>query len=183
MKTVEVSTSYTYEYDGQYLRFFVGRIEGVPLVEIYSGSTLIYYKPLTEDESKTASDIKLVNLVVKSMKNSKARWYDNKLCQWLADNFEIMTYKERTTTYEFIIHEKSQKVFVTEDYKNHARVHLLNDEGRDKLLIDFDLKEGDNILRACAEYVGILDVIIAVFKENVTEIAQATLLKNMFMED
>lgn len=35
MKAVTVSTNYTYELNSEYLRFFVGRIEGVPLVEVY----------------------------------------------------------------------------------------------------------------------------------------------------
>lgn len=181
MKAVTVSTNYTYELNSEYLRFFVGRIEGVPLVEVYSGNNLIYYKPLTADEAKKVSDIELVKLTVESMNKARSRWFDIRLCQWLVDNFSSMNYKERTTIYQFEVNNRIQRVFVTEDYKNHARVHLLNDETRDKLSIDFDVSEGDNILRACAEYVGVLDVIIDIFKENEAEISQATLLKNMLM--
>jgi len=182
MRAVTVSTNYTYHLDGEYLRFFVGKIEGVPLVEIYSGNNLIYYKPLNAEESKM-SDIELIQMTVKSMSKARNRWYDNKICQWLVENFETMIYKERTTIYEFQINSRVQRVFVTEDYKNHARVHLLNDETRDKLSIDFDVQEGENILQACANYVGVLNIIIKAFKENESEINQPTLLKNMFTEE
>lgn len=180
MDIVEVSTSYNYEYDGEYIRFFIGKVEGVPLIEIYSGNVLIYYKPLADIES-SVPDKELIGYVVRSLRTSKARWFEATSCQWLSENFENLTYKERTTVYKFTINERIQRVFVTENYKNHARVHLLNDDNADKLNIDFDIKEGDNILRACAEYVSILDIIIKVFKENESEIMQPTLQKNMFM--
>lgn len=182
MKTVEVSSKYTYEYEGQYITFFIGKIEGAPLVEVYNGANMVYYKPLTSEETSTNEDLELVQKIVKSMQNSKPRWYEPKICQWIVDNFNEMNYKERVTTYEFIINDRVQKVFVSENYKNHAKVHLVNDEDKDKLSIDLDVKEGDNILRACAEYVDVLNVVLKAFKENASEIPQATLLKKMFTE-
>lgn len=103
MKRVAVKTTYTYELDNEYIKFMVGHVEGVPIVEVYSGTTLIYYKPLTEVEIKMESDFDLIKRTVETMNNSKSRWFDNKLCTWLSINFTNMRYKERNTVYEFEI--------------------------------------------------------------------------------
>lgn len=182
MRRFCTSASYIFYLGEDYIRFVVCFVEGTPIVEIYSGSNLIYYKPLTADEAKTESDLDLIQLIVKSMQSNKNRWFDNQKCTWLTMNFGEMRYKERNTIYELPSGDKVVKVIVIEDSKKHAKLHILDEVNEGKLNIEFDIKEGDNILRACADYLAVLNKVVGIFKDNESEIFRGTLVKQMYID-
>lgn len=182
MQTVKISTVCSYRLDNDYIKFSIATVEEIPVMEIYDGNNLIYYKPLGKEERDLSSDMEVINHVVEKMPSTRNRWLDVARCQWLVNSFPQMMYKERTTVYEFVVNNKVAYIHVTEDYNKHAKLHLLNDETKDRLSIDFDIQPGSNILQACAEYVDLLNVIVGVFKSNVLEINKPTLQKRMFTE-
>ena len=183
MKKVKVTTDYNYENGNDAIRIKIGRVEQTSMVEIYISNKLAYYKPISDEEAESPTDQDLVYKIIQSLPSDKDRWLTPK-CQWLHDFFDSAEYINRATSYRFNFNdiESEMNLVVIEDANRHVKLHVQNEYGNGKIVCDFDVKTGENVVFTAEDYSKALLRMVEVFKANLPELNKATLSKTMYIQ-
>lgn len=183
MSNAVLGTDYTYEYIDKYVRIRIGVVEGTAMIEFYMDNKLIYYKPLKRDDFLTDLDDMVIKKVIDVMKNDKDRWLCSSSCSWVVTYFDNFNYVSRNAAYKFNFEDEAAiSLIVMEDANKHTRLHVSNDKGKGKIVCDFDVSTGEDIIKTADEYAKSLLRIAKTFEKNRMELVKSTLNKNIIVD-
>lgn len=183
MSNAVVATNYTYEYMEKYVSVKIGIVEGTAMIEFFLDKNLIYYKPLKKDDFIGDLDDMVIKKVIDVMKLDKERWLNSSACSWVVTYFDNFNYVSRCASYKFnFVDEAAISLLVIEDSNKHTRLHVFNDKGKGKIVCDFDVTTGADIIKTAEEYAKSLHKIAKTFEKNRIEIGKSTLNKSILVE-
>lgn len=182
---VVVETDYKYLYvkgnQTEHVRIAIrqdGICQGALITEFYLNNrqSLYYYRTPVIDVTKT-SDTDVIQMAFEAMINDRSRWIGTtEECEHFIEIFPALVIEEKTGKYMFPFDGVNTifQLHVTEDATGHCMMRLFSDATTDRIICDFDVSNGIDIITRAKDYVKGLSMLIEVFEHGAGELTKPT---------
>ena len=164
-----------------------GFCEGALIVEFYLNSphSIYYFRTPVINVEKT-SDMEVIQMAFEEMIVDRNRWIDSpEVCQHFIEIFPHLIIESKTGKYRFVFPDVSVvfQLHVTEDATGHCMMRLFSDHTTDRIICDFDVSDGADIITRAKDYVKGLNMLIDVFERNSREFLKPTATQHISFND
>jgi len=188
MVVVETDYKYTYKKDTcvEHVRIAIrqdGICAGALITEFYLNNrhSIYYYRTPVIDVEKT-SDVEVIQMAFEEMCIDRDRWIGTKEeCEHFMEIFPYLTIEEKTGKYMFPFEgvDTLFQLHVTEDSNGHCMMRLFSDHTTDRIICDFNVSNGADIITRAKDYVKGLSMLIDVFERSNGELSKPTAEQNV----
>lgn len=193
MGMVVVETDYKYIYvkagQDEHARIAIrqdGICPGALIVEFYLNDrqSLYYYRTPVIDVTET-SDTDVINMAFDAMKTDTDRWIGTRSdCEHFLEIFPSLVIEEKVGKYSFPFEGVSTifNLHVTQCADGRTIMRLFSDATTDRIICDFDVSNGADIITRAKDYVNGLSKLIEVFEHGVGELAKPTAEREIYYD-